>query len=213
MSTVKPTYEYYTLVTSSTNVTNAFDDYIIQASTTAITVTLPSASGTGLKGKIFRFRRVDSTPNLVSIVANGTDTIEGQSQILLDPYRVIKVIRNNTSNGWTRIMENERLYSVHTYNITSLTSTNTIVDGFDVHNIDNGAGGAITVYLPLSTSVPVGTRYHVYATGVTATDSVTIKPTGTTDTLNGANTNTSVITTANAGITFVNASSGAWIQF
>lgn len=211
MTLVKPTYEYYTLVTSSTNVTNAFDDYIIQASTANITVSLPSASGTALKGKIFRFRRIDSTANTVSIAANGTDTIEGQSQIVLDPYRVIKVIRNDTNNGWTRIMENERLYSIQTYNIT--TTTASIIDGFDVHRLGNETTGAIVVTLPLSASVPVGTRYHVYAFGVVSgTATTTIKPSGT-DTLNGSNTGESVITTANIGIIFVNMGNGAWIQF
>lgn len=201
MTLVKPTTEYYTLVTASTNVINAFDDYIIQASTAPINVTLPSASSTGLQGKIFRFRRIDFANQPVNIVANGTDTIEGRSHIALDPFRVIKLIRNSTADGWTRLMENERLLSVYTY-----TASSDLVDGYDIHFVNNTSSTALT--LPISTSVPVGTRYYIYTN---APASVVVTATSP-DLINGA-ASFATPSTGYASLLVVNVGPGNWVTF
>lgn len=210
MAIVKPTAEYYAMVTYTPyTVTVVYDDYIIDISSNTV-INLPAASNSGLRGKIFKFRRIDNTANTVTIQAYGTDLIDGVSNISLDSLRVLKLIRNDTSNGWTRLMENERLLSFQNY-----SASGSLNPAIDVHQLNNTAALAMT--LPASNSVPGGTRYVCYTTGITY--GVTIGPASTSgDTINSSATPLTISAVANSGKTFVNTNytqtnGGNWVQF
>ncbi len=83
---VKLTYEYHTVATATGTISKDVDDYFIDATAGNIVLTLPSASATGLKGKIFTFRKIDSTTNTASIAAAGTDTIDGSARLTIDNF-------------------------------------------------------------------------------------------------------------------------------
>jgi hypothetical protein len=199
---VKLTYEYYITATVSGNVNKDFDDYFIDATSGNITMTLPSAAATGLKGKIFTFRRIDTTANTVTIAANGSDNISGLPSIAIDNSHVLKVLKYNNTT-WRRVMETKKTLTTAVY-----TSTTPAVDAsIDVAQL-NTASNNVALSLPLANSVALGTRYIVVTTS--ASNTGTVVPSGS-DTINGA---TSPITVAlNVGKTFFATSSTSWRQF
>jgi hypothetical protein len=74
--TTAPTY---TVSTKTANFTASLSEaalYLIDASSGAITVTLPAASSMG--SRAFMFKRIDSSANAVIIDANSTETIDGE---------------------------------------------------------------------------------------------------------------------------------------
>jgi hypothetical protein len=63
-----------------------------------ITFTLPAA--TGNTGRIFYFKKIDSSPNTLTVVGNGFDTIDGSSSFLFSvQYQAASMI-DNGSNWW-----------------------------------------------------------------------------------------------------------------
>lgn len=203
---VKYTYEYYNVITSSGNVLDGIDDYLIEASTAGINVNLPSASGSGLKGKIFTFRRIDSTTQTVSIVPNGTDTINSiNTPYNLDPYQVIKLIRNNTNNGWISLMENSKILSSITY-----TADSDINPSYDLHLINNPTTTAIVISPPATSSVQPGSRFILVCTSAN-TNPVTLAALGN-DKINGSASLT-ISGTQNLQNVLVYTSAGNWTLF
>jgi len=205
---VKPTYEYYTIVTTSGNVTKSFDDYYINASAN-LTLTLPSASSTGLKGKIFTFRRVDSLGSAVTvtIAANGSDTIgsSGVSSFVIDDAHVVKLMRYSTTS-WQRIMETKKAFTTAIY---SGAGTNNLDPSVDVAQL-NTASNLVTLTLPAANSIGLGARYYVTTTSAANTGQVS--PSGF-DTINGTGALVSVaVNTNKCFFTTSNASPGAWRQ-
>jgi len=71
--------------TSSFTVDNGAGSYSCSASGGAITATLPSAARSTVAGRgaLYAFRKTDSSTNLVTIAATGSDTIEGRSTFTL----------------------------------------------------------------------------------------------------------------------------------
>lgn len=76
----------------------------IDATSGAITLTLPT-SGTATDEALFRFRRIDSTANVVAIQRGGSDTIDGVSSISIPPNGVVEMQIPAGSTTW-------RVYSI-----------------------------------------------------------------------------------------------------
>lgn len=199
---VKLTYEYATVVTASATITTANDDYLVDATSGNITLTLMSAASTGLKGKIFTFRRVDTSANTVTIARAGSDTISGVTSITLDSTSVVKIIRYS-STQWIQLMDNRKLLSTATYSALS----STLDPSVDVALL-NTAANAVALTLPAANAVPVGTRYIVDT--ISAANAGTVVPNGS-DTINGAGA--AITVNLNAGKTFFTVSTTAWRQF
>lgn len=199
---VKRTYEYYTIITANATVSNDFDDYFIDATSGNVTLTLLSASATGMKGKIITVRRVDTTTNVVTVAANGSDTISGLASIRIDQNQVVKFIRYTTTT-WRSIMETKKTLSTITY----ATAAPAIDATYDVIQLDT-TSNIVASLLPLANSVPLGTRIEVVTTN--AANAGTVGRSGA-DTINGA---TGAITVAlNTGRTFFTTSTTNWRSF
>lgn len=199
---VKLTYEYAVNVSASRTVASDIDDYVVDATSGNITITLLSAAATGLKGKVFTFRRVDTSTNTVTIAAAGSDTISGVASLLLDTTRVLKIIKFSQT-AWIQLMDTKKLLSTATYSALSATLDSSV----DVAQL-NTAANAVALTLPAANAVPLGTRYIVVTTS--ASNAGTVVPNGS-DTINGAGAAITVNT--NAGKTFFTTSTTAWRQF
>ncbi len=165
---VKKTYEYATTVTSSSTVNTDNDDYLVDATSGNITLTLPSASATGMKGKIFTFRRIDTSSNIVTIAAAGSDTIIGLASVLLNTVDVIKIIRYSTTS-WRYLMESTKLCSFTTLS----TLAPTVNASFDVNFLDTSAN-TVSAVLPLAATLPLG--YKITFNTTSAANAATVAP-------------------------------------
>lgn len=199
---VKPTYEYATTVTASRSVVVAIDDYFIDATAGNVVLTLISAASTGLKDKVFTFRRIDTSANTVTIAAAGSDTISGVPNLTIDNSHVLKLIRFSATS-WRQIMDSKKTLTTIVYSALTPTLDNSI----DVAQL-NTAANTVALTLPAASTIPLGTRYTVVTTS--AANAGTVLPNGS-DTINGAG---SAITVAlNTGKTFFTISSTAWRQY
>lgn len=195
-------YEYTTVVTSSQDVNTGIDDYLINASSGNINVTLPSASETGLKSKVFTFRRIDSTANVVNILASGSDNIYGRSSISLSTAQTVRLIIF-TGTTWYNIMDNAKIYTT----VVLSSATPTIDVTYDVIQLDT-SGNTVAAVLPAANTVPVGTKVVVVTTS--ASNAGTVAPAAG-NTINGGSG--AIATVVNVGKTFFTTSSTAWRQF
>jgi hypothetical protein len=97
------TYENRTVrsVTSKTTTYTvvAADEVILcSASGGAWTLTLPAAGGTGMTGKTYWIKKTDSSTNAITVDANSSETIDGQTTILLrDQYEVLEIVSDGTN--------------------------------------------------------------------------------------------------------------------
>jgi hypothetical protein len=83
-------------ISSSGSLTNDDDVILVDASSAAVSATLP----TPLAGKFFHIKKVDYTANLVTVLPSSTETIDGTTQkSLVGQYDSIKVISDGT-NWW-----------------------------------------------------------------------------------------------------------------
>gem|GEM_PF-5411758 len=199
---VKLTYEQFTTITATGSVVSTIDDYMIDATAGNIILTLLNTASTGLKGKIFTFRRLDTTANTVTIAAFGSNTISGLASLPLDSQHVLKLIRYD-SNSWRRIAETKKTLTFATY-----TTTSPSIDPSIDFAIMNTTSNTVTVTLPSAASVPLGTRYIAVTTS--AANAGAISP-NLSDTINGTSAPVSVA--LNTGKTFVNISSTGWRQY
>lgn len=101
----EPTFSPRTTVSKTASYTaTATDDYIkAQATTTVITITLPAISSlasSGLSSKGYKIEKNDTSPNLVTIATNGSDTIDGETHYVLTKYGDYVVISSESSGNW-----------------------------------------------------------------------------------------------------------------
>lgn len=66
-------------------------------SSNSVTFTMPPSSGN--TGRIFYFKKIDSTSNSMIVVGSGSDTIDGSSISTVVQYEAFSLISNG-SNGW-----------------------------------------------------------------------------------------------------------------
>jgi len=88
------------IATVSMNYTATATDYSIfmNASAGNRTVTLPAASS--VPRRIYEVKKLDATVNLVTVIPNGSDTIDGASTFpMSDQYQAV-TIQSNGVNGW-----------------------------------------------------------------------------------------------------------------
>jgi hypothetical protein len=73
-----------------------YDIYLCSASGGAFTANLPTAVGNG--GKIFRFKKTDSSTNAVTVDGSGTETIDGATTFVLNAqYESVTVLSDGTN--------------------------------------------------------------------------------------------------------------------
>ncbi len=85
-------------VSKTTTYTITSSDYTIlcNATSAGFTVTLPTA--VGITGKIYKIKKTDATGNDVTVEGNGTETIDGQLNKLLNAqYQSISVQSDGTN--------------------------------------------------------------------------------------------------------------------
>jgi len=69
---------------------------LVDATTAAVTITLPTA--VGYTGKNFRIKKVDSTANTVTISADGTETIDGAvTKVITTQYGVSNIVSDGAN--------------------------------------------------------------------------------------------------------------------
>lgn len=94
--TTAPTYTVVTKTASFTASTSEAALYLLDASSGAITVTMPTAASMG--SRAFMFKRIDSTVNAVIIDGNGAETIDGQTTIdLVSQYDAVTVASSGSA--------------------------------------------------------------------------------------------------------------------
>lgn len=107
-------------VTTTDTITTADDTITFSSSGGAYTITLPTASGN--TGKIFYFKKTDSSTNIVTIDANGSETIDGalnvQSASIYDELAI-------QSNGTNWVTLN---YAINNASIANV-ATGVVFDG------------------------------------------------------------------------------------
>ena len=93
---------YATIATKTANYTLTTTDFTVlgNASTGAITLTLPTA--VGVSGQIYTLKKIDSSANVVTIATTSAQTIDGQSSYSLSlQYAGIQV--QSTNSNWVII--------------------------------------------------------------------------------------------------------------
>ena len=83
-------------ITSNTTLDN--NDYFVSAdaSSGSVTVTLPSASG--IKGRVYHIKKVDSSSNNVTVDGNSAETIDGsETRIITNQYDSISIISDGSN--------------------------------------------------------------------------------------------------------------------
>lgn len=102
-------YTNYAVVTSNTTITNgtSYHTILIDATGGNITVTLPTVAstsngsgGTGSVGIEYVFKRIDNSVNVVTILAQGSDLIDGAGSILLATQFLTRKLQSCASNRW-----------------------------------------------------------------------------------------------------------------
>jgi hypothetical protein len=86
----------------SSTATLALSDYAVvaDAASAAFTITLPAVSSTAgaCNGMVLFIKKIDSSTNAVTVAVSGTDTIEGNSSVVLKKqYDSLQLISNNSS--------------------------------------------------------------------------------------------------------------------
>ncbi len=85
-------------ITSSQSLDETYHTLICDATSGAITLTLPAASG--CSGRIYRIKKVDSSANSVIIDGNGAETIDGAANYTISVQYGATVIQSNGSVWW-----------------------------------------------------------------------------------------------------------------
>lgn len=69
---------------------------IVDATSAAVTVTLPTASGKA--GRMYTIKKIDASANIVTVDGNGAETVDGAADAqLTTQYQVVRVICNGTT--------------------------------------------------------------------------------------------------------------------
>ena len=85
-------------VTVSTTVDNTFDAILVDASSGAVTITLPPITR---DGKAFDIKKVDSSANAVTVDGDGTEPIDdGLTAVLTVQYEDISIMAELSTKKW-----------------------------------------------------------------------------------------------------------------
>jgi hypothetical protein len=109
---------YITVIDSDTTIdpNNGIDTYIVDASIGDIVILLPQING---DGTIYKFKRSDTTTNIVTIDAHLGDNINNDVFIIL--YRYTNVELNSMGNTWYTVSGNySPILPKATYNMNSI---------------------------------------------------------------------------------------------
>ena len=87
----------YRTITQDYTVTDADHTIFVNAASTNIDVTLPTAANIG--GRQYTIKRVDGAVTAVSIQTNGSETIDGASSASMTDKRSV-IIQSDNSNWW-----------------------------------------------------------------------------------------------------------------
>lgn len=86
-----------TTISSNTQLSLSYHIYLCNASSNAIIISLPTSAT--VTGQCFVIKKIDDTTNSVTIQANGTETIDGQSSIALtSQWSFVRIA--STGQGW-----------------------------------------------------------------------------------------------------------------
>lgn len=90
-------YHRKVITTKTNNYTITSDDMVVLCNATSadITITLPNSSSAS--GYIFYIKRIDSSPNTVTVDGNGSQTIDGQTTQTLNQYDSIQIVSDGTN--------------------------------------------------------------------------------------------------------------------
>lgn len=84
--------------TASFTAATTVDVYLCDATSGAITVTLPAAGGAGASGKVFTFRKINSSTNTVTVDGNASETIDGALTVVLgQQYDSVTMVSDGTN--------------------------------------------------------------------------------------------------------------------
>lgn len=91
---------YAAITTVTANYTITADDYTVLSDATsgAITITLPAASA--LTNRLFNIKKIDSTGNTVTIAPSGADTIDGSTSAIIELQWVNVVVQSDGTNWY-----------------------------------------------------------------------------------------------------------------
>tara|TARA_Y100001954_G_scaffold210294_1_gene236039 strand:- start:1702 stop:3135 length:1434 start_codon:yes stop_codon:yes gene_type:complete len=121
-----------TTITSATTLDQTHN--VVLCNTGSYTVTLPAAASN--TGKVYYIKNIDSDGDDITIDGNGSETIDGSTTFLLDPYKHAVRIVSDGSN-WHVIEESGTLTSDN-----SFTKVNCDGTGFTWSDVTNGTTGA-----------------------------------------------------------------------
>lgn len=84
-----------TTVTTNTTLTSNYKVWLVDATSGAITITLPVANVNS--GRVYHIKKIDSSANAVTIDGNASETIDDTiTRVLITQYDSIKIIGNGT---------------------------------------------------------------------------------------------------------------------
>lgn len=91
-------------ITANTTLNNAYGFTEVNATSGAITVTLPLTTSAYTKGLYLMLQKIDSSANAVTIVIQGSDTIDGATSISLSSQYSKAVLISNGNGTWHRLI-------------------------------------------------------------------------------------------------------------
>lgn len=166
----------YTVATKTAAYTATTADEVLICDTTsaAFTLTLPTAVGN--TGKSFWIHKIGTAANDLTIDPNGSQTIDGQTTMLLSgQYRSVQIVSDGSN--WVTISKDEET-------IVSKTTTYTATQEDDII-LCSASGGAWTLTLPAA-AASKGKVYRIIKTDSSA-NAVTVDGNGA-ETIDGATT-------------------------
>ena len=74
------------------------DNYVALCDATSASFTLSLPTAVGIAGQLYHIKKIDSTGNLVTIDANGSETIDGVDTVVISTqYESFKIVSNGTN--------------------------------------------------------------------------------------------------------------------
>ena len=95
-----PILDDVTTITTNTTLDNQNLVVLVDASSGAVTVTLPQVTSQNLMGQEYQIKKIDSSANAVTVDASTTETIDGElTQVLRDQWAALRIVADTT--GWS----------------------------------------------------------------------------------------------------------------
>ena len=125
-------------VTSITSATTLDDTYnVVLCNNAPYTVTLPPAAAN--TGRVYRIKNIDPSGDAITIDGNGSETIDGESTYLLQPYKHSITLISNGTNWYVLEYYNEGNYiegAISTINCSG-TNNGTLVNGVAASSVNS----------------------------------------------------------------------------